>query len=445
MAKTYANALAALQAGNYATTINGQIERIEDSQVVIIHKTDELGLTPGANDKISDAALALDGVVDRGTPVATIDAGSTYTIQAGYYHGGTVSYQQGGSDYQLQNKTATPTKSEQVLGPDDGYYGLRQVTINPIPVAYQDVTIVTQANYATAGDILTGKSVVGRDGNEIAGSMPNRGAVSETLTAHKTSGTYDDYSYTIPAGYHNGSGTVSISLETVSVTPTESAQTITPTSGKVIGEMSVAAIDKDTYLTDWTDNATASASMILATKTAYIGETDISGHAIATTGTMPNRGAVTKVLKTTEDSYTITEGYHNGSGTVSVGHEDKTISWSDIVANSSSWTLTPATAGNFFETVTIAGKPANWVDTSTGSGETAATDGDILASRVAFVNGAKKTGTIATVTSWSDDVSSEILAMGSSGGELTSFNEAFYKNGGSVTMDGTLFARLAAI
>ena len=33
MAKTYANAKAALQADEYASTISGQIERIEDSKV----------------------------------------------------------------------------------------------------------------------------------------------------------------------------------------------------------------------------------------------------------------------------------------------------------------------------------------------------------------------------------------------------------------------------
>ena len=281
MAKTYANAKAALEAGQYAATINGQIERIEDSQVVIIHKTDDLGLTPGESDKISDAALALDAVVNRGSPTATISAGTSYTIQAGYYTGGIVSYEQGTDDYKLQTKTATPTKSLQTLGPDDGYYGLSSVTVNAIPEAYQDVTIVTAANYATAGDILTGKSVVGRDGNEIQGSMPNRGAVAQVLDAHKTGGVYDNYQYTIQAGYHNGSGVVGIDIEEKNVTPTETAQTIVPSTGKVIGAVNVAAIDKPTYLTNWTSDATAAASEILITKTAYV-----NGEKV--TGSMPN-------------------------------------------------------------------------------------------------------------------------------------------------------------
>lgn len=444
MAKTYANAKAALIADEYTATINGQIERIEDSQVVIIHKTDELGLTPGENDRIDDAALALDAVVDRGTPVTTIDAATTYTIQPGYYHGGSISYEQGGSDFQLQSKTVTPTKSEQTVGPDTGYYGLSSVTVNPIPEAYQDVTIVTAANYATAGNILTGKAVVGRDGNVINGSMPNRGAVNETLTAHKTSGTYDDYQYTIPAGYHNGSGKVSISLETISVTPSETAQTITPTSGKVIGEVSVAAINKTQYLTSWTSDATAAAGDILITKTAYVNGSKV-------TGSMPNNSStwdgeqstpIDHTLTTVEGqtSITVPAGYHNGYGVVKLVPEDKAISWS-TVATPSSTTVT-ASSGHVLRTVVIEGKPVNWVDTTSSNGAAAT---DILASKEAYVNGTKVTGTISTVTSYTNDVTDEILASGASGGTLDTFSEAFYKNGGSITIASSLFARLNAI
>lgn len=55
---------------------------------------------------------------------------------------------------------------------------------------------------ASASEILAGKTAYG-NGNEITGTMPNNGAVS---------GTIDDKStpYTIPAGYHDGSGTVGI-------------------------------------------------------------------------------------------------------------------------------------------------------------------------------------------------------------------------------------------
>lgn len=65
-----------------------------------------------------------------------------------------------------------------------------------------------------------------------------------------------------------------------------------------------------TYDAD-TSDADASASEILATKTAYV-----NGNKL--TGTMPNRGAVTGTISTVAGTYTIQNGYHDGSGTVGI-------------------------------------------------------------------------------------------------------------------------------
>ena len=55
---------------------------------------------------------------------------------------------------------------------------------------------------ASASEILLGKTAY-VNGNKLTGTMPNNGAVS---------GEIDDVStpYTVPAGYHDGSGTVSV-------------------------------------------------------------------------------------------------------------------------------------------------------------------------------------------------------------------------------------------
>lgn len=55
---------------------------------------------------------------------------------------------------------------------------------------------------ATAGDVLAGATAIvkGSDDEPVLGTMPNRGAVSQTLNAGG--------SYSIPQGYHNGSGKV---------------------------------------------------------------------------------------------------------------------------------------------------------------------------------------------------------------------------------------------
>ena len=65
-----------------------------------------------------------------------------------------------------------------------------------------------------------------------------------------------------------------------------------------------------TYDADTTD-ATAIASEILVDKTAYKAGSKI-------TGTMPNRGAQTGSISTVSGSVSIQQGYHDGSGSVSI-------------------------------------------------------------------------------------------------------------------------------
>lgn len=72
-----------------------------------------------------------------------------------------------------------------------------------------------------------------------------------------------------------------------------------------------------TYDAD-TSDATAVAAEILATKTAYKNGTKI-------TGIMPNRGAVTLTITDRDTPVTITQGYHDGSGTATIADKDKLI------------------------------------------------------------------------------------------------------------------------
>ena len=136
-----------------------------------------------------------------------------------------------------------------------------------------------------------------------------------------------------------------------------------------------------------TSDATATVAEILATKTAYK-----NGNKL--TGTMPNRGAVTGTISTKAQEYTIQQGYHDGSGKVSISSTEQakivgtnirqgvtilgvegTMSGEEGV-NAQSKTVTPTTSQqvvtpdtptyNYLSQVTVAAIPYTETDNAAG-------------------------------------------------------------------------------
>ncbi len=177
-----------------------QISRIQTDRNTIRAKLVELGMAQNTDD-LDKLAMAVEGIENRGAVSATVQEGDTYTIPRGYHNGsGTVSGAAGEQNYNLQSKTVTPTKKQQNVTPDSGFYGLSDVTVAPIPESYADVSAVT----AEAADVLTGKVIVSAAGKAVTESMPNNGLLEKSIDG-LTSMTAD-----LPAGYYSG-GTVTLS------------------------------------------------------------------------------------------------------------------------------------------------------------------------------------------------------------------------------------------
>lgn len=178
-------------------SINTELIRIQTDRNNIRTKLVSLGLAQSI-DNLDVLATAITGIENNGAVSATVQEGDTYTIPKGYHNGsGTVSGIAGGGNYNLQSKTITPTKTQQNLTPDNGYYGMDSVTVEAIPTNFQDVSATT----ATSSDVLSGKVFIDAEGKTQTGAITNNGALSASIDG------LTQTSVTVPAGFWTG-GTV---------------------------------------------------------------------------------------------------------------------------------------------------------------------------------------------------------------------------------------------
>ena len=173
--------------------------------------------------------------------------------------------------------------------------------------------------------------------NKYTGTMTNNGAVSQTIAPGA--------SYTIPAGYHNGSGTVSAS-----------------------------AIPSEYIIPTGTINITSN------------GTVDVSNYATASVNVSGGGGDNLIVVTDETDSGggIIKHITMSASGTVSL--QSKTIT-----PTTSLQTITGDTGYTGLDTVTVNPIPSDYIVTT----DATATAADIATGKTAYVNGSKITGTAA--------------------------------------------------
>lgn len=140
-------------------------------------------------------------------------------MQGGFVSGGS-------SGAVLQSKTVSPSESAQTIKADNGYDGLSQVTVNAVSRTYvgSGVTKKSAATYTpgtsnqsiASGQYLNGTQTIKGDSNLTAGN------IRSGVKIFGVSGTY--------AGSSSG-GSGSVSLQSKTVSPSESTQTVKPDSG----------------------------------------------------------------------------------------------------------------------------------------------------------------------------------------------------------------------
>ena len=223
----------AIDQANNVSNMNNHIVRADSKGPSYSLTSDEHSIINGNQIEVGISNVVDSGIgVDKSDAIYSFDGGATWVKDVSKI-------------YAISTNAEIQVKDK-----------LGNITANPIETIY---ACSSGDGDATANQILSGKTAWVK-GKKVIGTMPNRGAVNQTLNAGG--------SYTIPEGYHNGKGKVTaVSLS--SQTP-----------------------------------GTATAAQILSGKTAWV-----NGNKI--TGTMPNRGNL-NWKPSNGTTYTVPAGYYSG-------------------------------------------------------------------------------------------------------------------------------------
>ena len=286
-----------------------------------------------------------------------------------------------------QNKTVTPTESNQTISADSGYSGLGTVTVNAISSTYvgsgitrkaaATITPGTSNQTIAANTFLTGIQTIAGDSDLIASN------IKSGISIFGVTGTY------------TGSGGTTINNQNKTVTPSTSQQIITADSGYTglgtvtVNAMTTGTVTSPSTISGTTATVSTGTNTLTLTKTVsvtpnvttagYISSGTAGNASVSLTASVTTKAATTYNVSTSNQ--TIAAGtYLTGAQTIrAVTH---TATAAKIAAGQ---TITIGDAGS-------ATRIANLTGTFTS--DATAVAADIASGETAYVNGSKLTGTL---------------------------------------------------
>lgn len=247
-------------------------------------------------------------------------------MQGGFVSGGS-------SGVKLQRKTVTPSENTQTVNPDSSYDALSSVTVEAISNTYigSSVTKKSAATYTpgtsnqsiASGQYLSGAQTIKGDSNLIAGN------IKKGVTIFNVTGSYNE-------------ATGGPTLQSKTVSPSESTQTVSPDSGydglsKVtVNAISSTYIGSDvtkksaaTYIPKTTDQSIASGQYLSGTQTIKGDANLVAGNIksgvniFGVTGTYAGGGSSGGNGNNNVEAYVITDtnpsvSFKTASGTIKI-------------------------------------------------------------------------------------------------------------------------------